>query len=66
MQPSESIEPCPFCATPGAHPLEVDSDGWAMVCGTCGAIGPIGPQAEQARALWNARPAMPRGEDDQN
>ena len=55
MSPIQSICACPFCAAANAHPLEVDADGWALVCGSCGAIGPIGQSEAKAVLLWNNR-----------
>ncbi len=53
------LQPCPFCASPDAHLLEVDCQAWAMVCTVCGSIGPVGRDQTLASALWNNRPSQP-------
>lgn len=47
--------PCPFCAARTIHPLEVDSNAWAIICPACGAIGPVGRDIEETTQRWNER-----------
>jgi Lar family restriction alleviation protein len=49
--------PCPFCGSPKSSLLEVDVEGWAVICDPCGTIGPIKSAESEATDAWNARVA---------
>ena len=46
---------CPFCDGSRASVLELDTDQWAVSCGSCGVIGPSGRTEVEAAQRWNRR-----------
>ena len=50
-----AISQCPFCASDHVRTMEVEAEGWAVVCDTCGAIGPVRQGESDSVESWNMR-----------
>ena len=52
---TDSISPCPFCASDQVTSMEIDIAQWAIVCNSCGGVGPTTGSLAEATDAWNGR-----------
>lgn len=55
---TDSISPCPFCASEQVASIEVDLAQWAVVCNSCGSVGPTMESLRESIDAWNGRQVL--------